>query len=260
MFARDYVAHLTARGHHHFTTRDVIRTTGRDPHAVRAQLRRLKARGVIAEPVRSFHVVLPPEYRSRGCLPAEQFIPQLMDLVGEPYYIALLSAAQRYGAAHQRPQVDQVMVRRNRRSIKCGKVRVEFVARRDLDRMPVREFNTPRGAVRYSTPETTALELVGYPSRAAGLDNVATVLRDLAEEMAADRLIEAAGLSPVSWSQRLGYLLDRVGEPALAGSLRPFVAARARSFTPLRRAADRSGAERNGIWKLILNVEIEPDE
>lgn len=260
MFARDYVADRMARGHHHFTTRDIIQATGGDPHAVRAQLRRLRARGVIAEPVRSFHVVLPPEHRSRGCLPAEQFIPQLMDLVGEPYYMALLSAAQRYGAAHQRPQVDQVIVRRNRRSIHCGQVRVEFVARRDLDRMPVREFNTPRGVVRYSTPEVTALELVGYPGHAAGLNNVATVLRDLAEEMAADRLLEAAGLSPTSWSQRLGYLLECVGEPDLAGSLRPFVAARARSFTSLRRAADRSGAERNGIWKLILNAGIQPDE
>lgn len=259
MFARDYVSHLMAHGHHHFTTRDIIRAAERDPHAVRAQLRRLKARGVLAEPVRSFHVIIPPEYRSRGCLPAEQFIPQLMDLAGEPYYIALLSAAQKYGAAHQRPQVDQVMVRRNRRAIRCGRVHVEFVARRDLDRMPVREFNTPRGAVRYSTPETTALELVGYPNRASGLNNVATVLRELAEEMATGRLVEAAGLSPVSWSQRLGYLLECVGESGLARPLRAFVAARARNFTPLRRAAPRSGAGRNGTWKLILNAEIEPD-
>lgn len=259
MFARDYVAHLRAQGRHHFTTRELIRVTERDPHAVRAQLRRLKGRGVIAEPVRSFHVVVPPEHRNRGCLPAEQFIPQLMDLAGEPYYLALLTAAQRWGAAHQRPQVDQVMVRRNRRSIRCGQVRVQFVARRDLDRMPVREFNTPRGVVRYATPEVTALELVGYPRHAAGLSNVATVLRDLAEEMVPGRLVKAAGLSPVSWSQRLGYLLEQVGESDLARPLRPFVAARARSFTPLRRAADRSGAERNATWKLILNAEIEPD-
>ena len=259
MLARDYVAQLMARGRHHFTTRDVIEATDRDPHAVRAQLRRLKARGVIAEPVRSFHVVVPPEYRSRGCIPAEQFIPQLMDLAGEPSYFALLSAAQRYGAAHQRPQVDQVMVRKNRRSIRCGQVRVQFVARRDLGRMPVREFNTPRGVVHYATPEVTALELVGYPNHAAGLSNVATVLRDLAEEMTTERLVKAAKLSPISWSQRLGYLLERVGESDLARALRRFVAVRARSFTPLRRAADRFGAERNTAWKLILNVEIEPD-
>ena len=35
------------------------------------------------------------------------------------------------------------------------------------------------------------------------LSNVASVLRDLAEEMAAGWLVEAAGLSPMRWSQRL---------------------------------------------------------
>lgn len=62
--------------------------------------------------------------------------------------------------------------------------------------------------VRYATPEVTALELVGYPSHAGGLNNVATVLRDVAEEMDAEELVEAARRSPVSWSQRLGYLFD----------------------------------------------------
>ena len=78
------------------------------------------------------------------CLPAEQFIPQLMDLASEPYYIALLSAAERHGAAQQRPQAVQVMVRKNRAAIECGRAHVEFVARHDLDRMPVKEFNKRR--------------------------------------------------------------------------------------------------------------------
>lgn len=260
MLAREYVANLSARGRYHFTTDEAVRATGRGPSAVRAQLRRLKSYGAIAEPVRSFHIIVPPEYRNRGCLPAEQFIPQLLDLAGEPYYIALLSAAQKHGAAPQRPQVDQVMVRRNRSSIECGRVRVDFVARGDVDRMPVVEFNTPRGVARYSSPEVTALELVGYPKHAAGIGNVVAVLRDLAEELELERLVEAGALSPVSWAQRLGYLLECLGESDLAQGLRPLVRARARSYTPLRRAASRTGAQRNRTWKLIVNVEIEPDE
>jgi predicted transcriptional regulator of viral defense system len=260
MFAREYVANLAAHGQHHFTTDEAVSAIGGTPSAVRGQLRRLKAQGVIAEPVRSFHVVVPPEHMSRSCLPAEQFIPQLLDLAGEPYYIALLSAAERHGAAHQRPQAVQVMVRRNREAIECGRVRVEFVARHDLERMPVKEFNTPRGVARYSTPGVTALELVGYPNHAGGLNNVATVLRDLAEEMDAEELVEAARLSPVSWSQRLGYLLDRVEESDLAQELAPFIKVRARSYTPLRRAASSAGARRDATWKLIVNVDVEPDE
>ncbi|MDE0075082.1 MAG: type IV toxin-antitoxin system AbiEi family antitoxin [Gammaproteobacteria bacterium] len=259
MFARDYVADMAARGRHHFTTDEAVGAIRSPRSAVRAQLRRLKARGVIAEPIRGFNIIVPAEYRSRGCLPAEQFIPQLMDLAGEPYYFALLSAAERYGAAHQRPQVVQVMARRNRAAIECGQVRVVFVARHDLGRMFVKEFNTPRGLARYSTPEVTALELVGYPSHAGGIANVATVLRDLAEEMEADALARAAHLSPVSWSQRLGYLLERFGESDLVDTLLPFVEEQARSYTPLRRAAPNTGAGRDATWKLIVNVVIETD-
>ena len=259
MFARDYVADLAARGRHHFTTDEAVGAIGSPRNSVRAQLRRLKVRGIIAEPVRGFNMIVPAKHRSRGCLPAEQFIPQLMDLAGEPYYFALLSAAERYGAAHQRPQVVQVMVRKNRAAIECGQVRVEFVARHDLSRVFVKEFNTPRGVARYSTPEVTALELVGYPNRAGGIANVAMVLGDLAEEMEADGLARAAGLSPVSWSQRLGYLLERLVESDLAEALAPFVEEHARSYTPLRRAAPTSGAGRDATWKLIVNVEIEPD-
>ena len=256
MFARDYVADLAARGRHHFTTDEAVGAIGSARSAVRGQLRRLKARGVIAEPVRGFNMIVPAEYRSRGCLPAEQFIPQLMDLVGEPYYFALLSAAERYGAAHQRPQVVQVMVRKNRAAIECGQGRVEFVARHDLGRMFVKEFNTPRGIALYSTPEVTALELVGYPKHAGGIANVAAVLPDLAEEMDADALSRAAGLSPVSWSQRLGYLFERAVESDLADALAPFVEEHARSYTPLRRAAPTSGAGRDATWKLIVNVPL----
>ena len=260
MFAREYVADLAAHGRHHFTTDEAVGAIGSTRSAVRAQLRRLKARGVIAEPVRGFGVIVPAEYRSRGCVPAEQFIPQLMELAGEPYYFALLSAAERYGAAHQRPQVVQVMARKNRAAIECGKVRVEFVARHDLERMLLKEFNTPRGVARYSTPEVTALELVGYPNHAGGIANVATVLSDLVEEMEADALARAARLSPVSWSQRLGYLLERVGESDVAEALVPFVEEHARSYTPLRRAALNTGAARDASWKLIVNVDIDPDE
>ena len=259
MFARDYVADLAARGRHHFTTDEAVRAIGSPRSSVRAQLRRLKVRGVVAEPVRGFNMIVPAKHRSRGCLPAEQFIPQLMDLAGEPYYFALLSAAERYGAAHQRPQVVQVMVRKNRAAIECGQVHVEFVARHDLERVFVREFNTPRGVARYSTPEVAALELVGYPNHAGGIANVAAVLPDLAEEMEADALSQAARLSPVSWSQRLGYLLERFVESDLAEALVPFVEKHARSYTPLRRAAPTSGAGRDAAWKLIVNVDIEPD-
>ncbi|MBI4600509.1 MAG: type IV toxin-antitoxin system AbiEi family antitoxin [Planctomycetes bacterium] len=259
MRGREYVDGLASRGRHHLSAAEAIATLRGGASAVRAQLRRLKAQGLLAEPVRGFLVIVPSEYRHLGCLPAEQFVPQLLDLAAEPYYIALLSAAHRHGAAHQRPQAVQVMVRKNRAPIECGKVRVEFIARGDLEKLPVTLANTPRGVARYSTPEVTALELVGYPDHAGGLSNVATVVAELAEEMDGEKLAAAAQLSPVSWAQRLGYILELVGQEGLANSLKPFVQEHARSYTPLRRAAGTAGAKRDPTWKLIVNVELEPD-
>jgi hypothetical protein len=58
----------------------------------------------------------------------------------------------------------------------------------------------------------------------------------------------------------LGYLLGLVGREDIAQILRPFVLENARSYTPLRRAAPIAGGVRNPHWKIIVNVEVEPDE
>lgn len=68
-----------------------------------------------------------------------------MKLKGLNYYAGLLSAAQYYGAAHQRSQEFQIFVQKNRRPIRCGKVRVKFIAGQNINDVPVRTFNTSRG-------------------------------------------------------------------------------------------------------------------
>ena len=260
MRADQYLDSLVASGRHHFTTAAAIEALGGSADAVRAQLRRLKHRGRIASPMRSFHVVVPPEYRRMECVPAEHFIDQLMDHLGEPYYVGLLSAAERHGAAHQRPQSLQVMAPKNRPAVRCGHVRVLFVARGDLEHVPVSVFKTPRGYIRYSTPEVTALELVGYPQHAGGISNVATVLEELHEAMDRSKLVAAAAICPIGWSQRLGYLLEGADAAKLAEALAPWVRERANSYIPLRRCEDVVGARRDAKWKVIVNVEVEPDQ
>lgn len=257
--ASEFLNDLAARGRHHFTTEEARAALGVSLPAVRAALRRLKGRGELADPHQGFHVIVPPEYQRLGCLPAEQFIPQLMEHLREPYYVALLSAAEFLGAAHQRPQMFQVMVRKNRRPIHCGDVRVEFVARKDLERMPTVTRNTPRGTVRISSPETTALELVGYADRSGGLDNVATVVADLVDVIDASKLMEAARLCPLVWTQRLGYLLDLTGHADVADALVAHVQAHAKLAAPLIRRQPRAHARRDDRWKLAVNASVEPE-
>jgi predicted transcriptional regulator of viral defense system len=252
-----YFDELAAAGRHHFTMADAMAALGGSAPAVRATLRRAAKRGEIASPHRGFYVVVPPEYRRLRCLPPEQFIPQLMKHLGEVYYVALRSAAELHGAAHQRPQAFQVMVRKNRRPIECGAARVQFVARHDLDRTPVLWRNTPRGAMRVSSPEATALELVGYADQCGGLDNVASVLDELAESLRPQELLAAARLCPAAWSQRLGYLLEKTGRDELADVLEGHVRDEAPTLAPLVRALPMKGTPRSRRWKLALNASVD---
>jgi predicted transcriptional regulator of viral defense system len=257
-FAAAFIDDRAARGLPFFTSAEAERVLGRSTAATRAALRRLQARVEIAAPFRGFFVIVPPEYRRLGCLPAEQFVPALMAHLEVPYYAALLSAAELHGAAHHRPQEFQVMVPTNRRPIACGSVRVRFFARRDHATTPVVEKRTPRGPLRVSSPEATALELVGYASSCGGLDHVAGVIGDLAETLDPDRLLAESARCPVVWAQRLGHLLDLAGRSDLGDALHPAVVARAPADAPLVRAVSKTGARRVGRWKLALNGDIEP--
>ena len=259
MKASDVIINMTARGCYHFTTQEMAQAMGSSLTATRAALRRLKRHGSIATPYRGFHVIISPEYRSIGCLPADQFIQQLMERLGLEYYVALLSAAQYHGAAHHQPQIFQVMVQKNRSLLTCGAVRVAFIARREIDKIPVMSFNSPRGHVVVSSPEATAFDLVGYQAHAGGFDNVATVLSELSDVIEPNRLVAAASFSPVPWAQRLGYLLSLVEKDELAAALDRHLARSSCETVPLDPGSDLSSAPRESRWKLLVNVQVEPD-
>lgn len=257
--AADYIEELQTDGRLTFTTVQAVEALDRSVPAVRAQLRRLKEKGHIADPYRGFHVVVPPKFRRLGCLPADHFIPQLMEHLGEPYYVALLSAAAYHGAAHQAPMVFQVMVTKSRRGLSCGGVRVDFVARQDMVSTPVVERNVPTGVLRIASPAATALELVGYPERCGYLDNVATVLAELAETIDGGALAAEARRAPVAWVQRLGYLLVLVEQGELAERLDGVLAASNVFTVPLAPWQDMEGAPRDTRWQVAINTDVEPE-
>lgn len=227
--------------------------------AAKLALNRLAKQKLVASPARGCYVVVPPEYLSLGCLPADQFIPALMKCLNLPYYAGLLSAAQYHGAAHQRPQEFQVFLAKNRRPIRCGMVRVAFMARKRLADVPVQSFNTPRGTVLVSSPEATALDLVGYADHAGGLGQVATVLSELAERIDPEKLAAAARTAPVPWAQRLGYLLEHLGFAAKTPALKEYVRQHAKQSTVLLPKAPHKRSHRNKGWKLFVNANVEAE-
>jgi predicted transcriptional regulator of viral defense system len=257
--AREYVSSLAASGRYDFASREVQSALGVSAAAAKLALNRLTKQKLIASPARGSYVVVPPEYRSLGCLPADQFIPALMKRLNLPYYAGLLSAAQYHGAAHQRPQEFQVFLAKNRRPIQCGVVRVAFMARKRLTDVAVQSFNTPRGTVLVSSPEATALDLVGYADHAGGLNQVATILSELAERIDPEKLAAAARTAPVAWAQRLGYLLEHLGFAAKTPALKEYVREHAKQSTALLPKAPRKSSRRNKGWKLYVNADVEAE-
>lgn len=255
----EYIDSLIDDGVYSFATSQVFESVESSRDSLRKGIRKLRGKKHIATPMRGFHVVVPLEHRSSGCPPAEYFIDAMMNWLSEEYYVCLLSAAEAYGAALQKPQEFQVMVSRARRNTQCHDVRIRYIEKKDISQIPVNLKNTRTGTIRLSSPEVTALDLMGHPGHAAGLSNAATVALDLAEQIDPEKLVHASSLCPLSWSQRLGYVFDSFGEEKLAGYLHDNTSARFKVYTPLRRAASQTNAFRSKKWKVIVNAEVEPE-
>jgi hypothetical protein len=99
-------------------------------------------------------------------------------------------------------------------------VNVDLDAWADLDAVsnvviyPAREQH-----LRVAPTEATGLELVGHQRHAGGLDNVATVLAELADSLSSSVLDKHAILAPLAWAQRPGNSLELVDQGDVAGQL-----------------------------------------
>lgn len=262
MSARSAMAHwieqLQSRGRYTFTRAQAEADTGRSFVAAQTALRRLKEHGRVVSPRRGFYVVVPPEYRAAGSPPASWFIDDLMRYLGQPYYVGLLSAAAIHGAAHQQPMVFQVVTSRPTREMRAGKVAIRFTMSSLVGSLPVVEQQTETGTMRVATPETCAFDLVRYPEAAGHLSNAATVLAELAERLDGHKLVTIAPLVRLPDVQRLGYLLDAVGQRELASPLAEWLATR-HPRAVLLQPGEAANAEADPRWRVVPNTDVEVD-
>ena len=95
--------------------------------------------------------------------------------------------------------------------------------------------------------------------RAGGLSSVSIGVGYQAEHIEADELARIASLSPVPWSQRLGYLLEAVGSIEVAEPLAAHVARVAKEYVPLNPGVALPAWSRSRRWKLDINAAVEPE-
>lgn len=259
MAAQEYIYSLASKGRYIFTLGQMVSALRSSEQAARLALNRLSKKKVVASPAQGVYLILPYEYQSLGCLPPEQFIPELMRIWGKSYYIGLLSAAQFHGAAHHRPQTFQVVTNFQRKPIECGKVRVDFMFRKNVTEIPTESIKTPRGPALLSTPEATAFDLIGYEKRCGGLENVATIIEELSEKLSPQKLVQVAQFSPIAWAQRLGFILELVGRSDTSEMLKRYVSKRNPVVSKLSSQSSSQNASRSSQWRLLVNTQLEPD-
>lgn len=260
---RELPDYLLSRGRSSVSLSEVAGLLGSSEKDAASAMVRLRRSGRIFSPSPGLYLPVPPQFRTWGSLPAMDFIDPMMRAGGLAYYVAYLSAAELHGAAHQRPQVFQVVVDRPVQDRDFGRVRVRFYRSKLVTEVPTVLRNSASGQVRVASPEVVALDLAARPDVGAGLSNVATVLGELAEDGKLDpaQIEKVAGLYPVSVSRRLGWLLDFVGSQVPTNGLLESVRARSRA----RRVDDLllPGGPRRGKrserWGIVVNSVVEPD-
>ncbi|MGQ9589945.1 MAG: type IV toxin-antitoxin system AbiEi family antitoxin domain-containing protein [Planctomycetota bacterium] len=254
-----FVEGLLGQGRYTFTRQEAERRLRRSRAATYMSLHRLVKSGWLVMPRSGFYVIVDPQHRAAGTLPPEWFIQELMKHMGRRYYVGLLSAAQFHGAAHHRPQEFQVVIaERAVRPIHAGNVHIRFHGKGPFDQARTQDAKTPTGLMRVATPETTAWDLVRYFKAGGGLENVVTVLSELAEKLDAKKLLESVKRhGEVIVAQRLGYLLDRTGRRDLTKGLADWT--QGASLQRLDPGAPADGASESRKWHLLVNAELEPE-
>lgn len=255
----DYLTYLQSKGISTFNTTQFRSATNLSKVNSKNAIYRLKKKKLIVSPVHNFHIILSPEYRTLGALPPELFIDSLMKHLKINYYVGLLSASEKLGASHQKPQVFQVLVEKERRQITCGNVVIQFIRRSKIKKLPITKKTVKTGFYNISTAELTAYDLVGYQKQSAGLQNVLTVLNELSEVLDSKKLFEVAKICPVTWSQRLGYLLTLLGKDQLVSDIKRYVTKKSNIYIPLVRNTKINKKKRSIDWRIFINESLEAD-
>ncbi|MGO9837779.1 MAG: type IV toxin-antitoxin system AbiEi family antitoxin domain-containing protein [Polyangiaceae bacterium] len=251
---------MQARGRYVFSRAEALSALGASEVALKLAARRLVAKRRLAVPRRGFFVIVPLEYSVAGAPPPSWFVDDLMKFEKARYYVGLLSAAGLYGAAHQQPQEFQIVTDKQLRPTTAGRGRLRFFLKREAAQTPTQEHRTETGALRVSTPEATALDLVRYSGNLGGLSSVAGVLGELAERLDPHALAHTASVGvELAIVQRTGYLLDQLGAKDKTGPLAEWLASRRPRRVLLRAGSGPRRGKADSRWAILKNEDIEAE-
>ena len=237
-----YVSSLLSTGRTVFTAKEAEHALGIGHGAFLDAAGRLQRREALLNLRQGFYVIVPPQYASWGAPPPAWYLDALMRREGRAYYVGLLKAAELHGATHQAVMEFQVVTAKRLPRIRAGRSLIVFYFRKDMEVVSggIEDRKTDTGTMKISSAALTALDLLRYPQASGGIDNIATILSDLRQEIDPEQLAALSAVVERPVVQRLGYLLDRFEHDVLTEPM--LEAMRARGSLPWTEL-DRKGAQ-----------------
>ncbi|MEI8289789.1 MAG: type IV toxin-antitoxin system AbiEi family antitoxin [Verrucomicrobiota bacterium] len=251
--ADGFISQRLALGRVAFPLEDLVKVTGLSVTAARNQLLRLKERVTRVSPRHQFFLIVSPEHRAMGAPPVAWWLHDYFQWLGEPYYLALQSAASSFGSNPQALQVTQVMTGIPRRPLEIGRIRIQFFVKRAVDQTPTQPMANAYAPIQVSTPEATVFDLIHYATRIGGIGRAAETiapLLPLLRPVELRRMLKIAD-EPTT-AQRLGFVLGELRANDLAKVVEDWLPADLK-FVGLVPGACRDAPEIKR-WKILNNA------
>jgi predicted transcriptional regulator of viral defense system len=265
-----YLDEQLSRGRAWFSREEALDTLGLSSEAYIAAAGRLTKKHRLVSPRRGFYLILRPEDRVAGAPDPVRWIDPLMKYLNLDYRISLLRAAAFHGASHQAAMVFQVVVPKQLRSFDIGRHRLQFIYQASAafgkTNRPdwLVQMKSEAGFAQVAGVEVTLLDCARYFHKAAGINSVAQIAKDIGIKADSRKLAKAAIAYENAAVRRLGYMLDCAGHASQAMALEPF-ARKAKSMKPLDpsvKPLTESLAElheKDTKWMLVINEPLEID-
>lgn len=263
MNIREWIHSREIRGKSTFSIADVKDAFAERPaRSINTELSRQVSRGRVQSVYRGFYVIVPVQYQLKGVIPPAYYVDGLMEYVGKPYYLGLLSAAAMHGDSHQRTMKTQVMTVVPRIKVSGKNSLLDWNYRQEIPEAFVVKKNAEIGTLRYSGPELTAIDLVQFASHVGGYQRAATVLAEFADSVDVGKISGLVPFTTVATIQRLGYLLEYVlSRREQADALYQILKLQGawNSILLSNNRVRRDGAPANR-WHVNGNIDIEVDD
>ncbi|MCJ7448779.1 MAG: type IV toxin-antitoxin system AbiEi family antitoxin [Bacteroidales bacterium] len=254
----DYIFQIQSQGRYSLTLGELKRNIGSSDKALLQNLHRLKSKNQIAQIRKEFYIIIPPQYSHQGTLPCILFLDDMMKFLNREYYLGLYSAAALHGAGHQQPMESQVMIQKpTLRDINNKKQIITFFTKNHWESEWIDQKKTESGYVNVSSPELTAVDLIHHHIKIGGLNRIIPILEDLTESIKVTKLSSIGNKSALPTIQRLGYILEQLGEEKLSEALAKTINKKKTNTAPLSLSHKNKEGRLNEKWNLKMNAKLD---